>query len=80
MTVTGPLDENGIVIDFDDLRSVVQREIVEPWDHQYLNDLVDNPTAELLAADAWKRLEASGLAVHRLRLWETPTACVELTA
>lgn len=78
VTVEGPLNENGIVVDFDDVRAVVRREIVDRWDHQHLNDLLDNPTAELLAQDAWKLLEAAGLRIARLRLWETPTAHVEL--
>jgi len=80
VTVEGPVDEHGIVIDFDDLRAVVEREVVERYDHQFLNELIDNPTAELLAADVWKRLEAAGLDVVRMRLWETPESSVELYA
>ncbi len=78
VTVEGPVGENGVVLDFDDLSSVVRREIVERFDHRFLNDLMDNPTAELLAQDSWKRLEAAGLAVVRLRLWETPDSSVEI--
>ena len=80
VTVEGPVDEHGIVVDFDDLRAVVEREVVQRYDHQYLNELIDNPTAELLAADVWKRLEAAALDVVRLRLWETPESSVELQA
>ena len=78
VTVEGPLDANGVVMDFDDVKAVVQREVVDRYDHTYLNDLLDNPTAELVAADAWKRLEAAGLTPARLRLWETPNSSVEL--
>jgi 6-pyruvoyltetrahydropterin/6-carboxytetrahydropterin synthase len=80
VTVEGPLTEHGVVIDFDDVQSVVHAEIVERYDHQFLNELMDNPTAELLAADVWKRLEWAGLHVVRLRLWETPDSSVELLA
>ena len=80
VTVEGPLDANGVVVDFDDVKAVVQREVVDSYDHAYLNDLLDNPTAELVAADAWKRLEAAGMRPARLRLWETPTSSVELLA
>ncbi|TML41352.1 MAG: 6-carboxytetrahydropterin synthase QueD [Actinobacteria bacterium] len=79
VTVEGPLGDHGVVMDFDDLSTVVEREVVEPWDHQLLNDLIENPTAELLAQEAWKRLEAAGLNVVGLRLWETPDSAVELT-
>lgn len=80
VTVEGPIGDQGMVLDFQDLAAVVRREIVDRYDHQLLNDLLENPTAELLAADAWKRLEAAGLAVAGLRLWETPTSSVELLA
>ena len=79
VTVEGPLNEHGIVTDFADVAAVVEREVVARFDHQYLNDLLDNPTAELIAQDAWKRIEAAGLAVSRIRLWETADSMVELT-
>ena len=78
VTVEGPLDENGVVLDFDELHEVVRREVVERYDHRYLNDLMENPTAELIAAEAWKQLEAAGLELAGLRLWETPDSSVEL--
>ena len=80
VTIEGPLDANGVVVDFDDVKALVQREVVDRYDHAYLNDLLDNPTAELVAADAWKRLEAAGMTPARLRLWETPNSSVELLA
>jgi 6-pyruvoyltetrahydropterin/6-carboxytetrahydropterin synthase len=78
VTVEGPLDAHGVVLDFADLRAVVDAEVIDRFDHRYLNDLIDNPTAELIAADAWKRLEAAGLPIVALRLWETPDSSVEL--
>lgn len=78
VTVEGPVGDSGMVVDFDDLKAVVRREVVERYDHTLLNDLLENPTAELLAADAWKRLEAAGLTPARMRLWETPTSSVEI--
>lgn len=52
--------------------------MIDHYDHRHLNDVLDNPTAELIAHEAWKRLEAAGLAVVGLRLWETPDSSVEL--
>jgi 6-pyruvoyltetrahydropterin/6-carboxytetrahydropterin synthase len=80
VTVEGPVGPQGIVVDFDELGAVVEGELVARYDHRYLNDLLDNPTAEHIAHDAWKRLEAAGLRVVRLRLWETDDASVELLA
>ncbi|HZN14897.1 MAG TPA: 6-carboxytetrahydropterin synthase QueD [Acidimicrobiales bacterium] len=78
VTVAGPLNADGIVIDFADLRDVIEREVLSRYDHKYLNDLLDNPTAELIAQDAWKVLEAAGVTIDRLRLWETADCSVEI--
>ncbi len=80
VSVSGPLDANGVVIDFDELSNVVTRQVIERWDHQYLNELIDNPTAELLAHEAWRLLSSAGLDVTAVRLWETPTCWVDLVA
>jgi 6-pyruvoyltetrahydropterin/6-carboxytetrahydropterin synthase len=80
VTVSGPLGPNGIVLDFADLQARVNTEVVDRFDHRYLNDLLDNPTAELLAHQIWKMLEAAGLAVARIRLWETADSMVEVSA
>jgi 6-pyruvoyltetrahydropterin/6-carboxytetrahydropterin synthase len=78
VTVEGPIGPNGIVIDFGDVDDAVQRIVIDRFDHTYLNDVLDNPTAELIAQDVWKTLEAAGLTLARLRLWETPDSSVEL--
>jgi 6-pyruvoyltetrahydropterin/6-carboxytetrahydropterin synthase len=79
VSVEGPLNEHGIVVDFADLKRVVKAEVIDRFDHRYLNDIVDNPTAEVLAQSIWKSLEAAGLALAAVRLWETETCSVEVT-
>ena len=78
VSVEGAIGEHGIVMDFADLDAVVRREVIDRLDHTYLNDLLDNPTAELIAGDIWKRLESTGLPLAGLKLWETPDSWVEL--
>ncbi|MGD0392993.1 MAG: 6-carboxytetrahydropterin synthase [Acidimicrobiales bacterium] len=78
ITVRGPLDANGVVIDFDLLHEIVDREVIAQWDHRDLNQVLDNPTAELLAHRAWELLADAGLTLAALRLWETDTSSVEL--
>ena len=84
VSIEGPIGPNGIVTDFGDVDTMVQTHILDRYDHRYLNDLLDNPTAELLAADIWKVLDGSGLGAEplrlvRIRLWETPDSAVELS-
>jgi 6-pyruvoyltetrahydropterin/6-carboxytetrahydropterin synthase len=80
VTVAGPLTSDGIVIDFADLSELVQREVIDRFDHTYLNDLLPNPTAELIAADIWERLTAAGAVLQRIVLWETENSSVEIEA
>src|SRR5687768_11033829 len=80
VSVEGPLDAHGIVVDFDELGRALDSEVVARFDHQYLNELIDNPTAEAIAAEIWKRVEASGLPVVRVAVWETPDSVAELLA
>jgi len=80
VTVAGPINENGIVLDFDDLSAAVKRTVIERFDHGFLNDHFPNPTAELLAIEFAKLLEADGLNVRKLRLWETPTSSATVEA
>lgn len=80
VTVEGPIDDQGIVVDFSDIRRVVEREVIDRFDHQYLNDLLENPTAELIAHEIWKSVEAADLAVSHIRLWETPDSWVDVSA
>jgi 6-pyruvoyltetrahydropterin/6-carboxytetrahydropterin synthase len=80
VTVAGPLDGNGVVVDFDLLNATVGREVIDRWDHRDLNEILDNPTAELLAHRAWELLTAAGVELAALRLWETADSSVTLTA
>ncbi len=79
VSVEGPIGPQGIVLDFADVAAVVQRNVLVRYDHVYLNDIIENPTAELIAHDICKSLGAAGLAVARVRLWETDDCMVEVT-
>ena len=83
VTVSGDIQTSGpkagMVIDFSDLSKVVEEHIISKWDHQYLNDIVSFvTTAENLAGETFRILTAAGLAVEKVRLWETARAYVEV--
>ena len=78
VSVEGPLDDHGVVLDFDTLQDIVRTRVVDLWDHRDLNEVLDNPTAELLAQRAWELLTAGGLDLAALRLWETTDSWVDL--
>jgi 6-pyruvoyltetrahydropterin/6-carboxytetrahydropterin synthase len=87
VTVEGEPDAvTGMVLDLKRLKEILNREVVEPYDHRFLNYEVPPfdriiPTPEHIAMDIWKRLEPhlAGLR-HRLRavrLYETADLYVD---
>jgi 6-pyruvoyltetrahydropterin/6-carboxytetrahydropterin synthase len=73
----GPVDaESGMVLDFADVKDVVTERVLDVVDHTNLNDLLENPTAEHIAAWIWERLEGTGLPLREIRLYETPSCYV----
>ncbi len=77
VTVERPVDaESGLAIDFSDLKTVVRREVVEPLDHAHVNDLIENPTAEMMAVWIWNRLIDPLAGLVEVELWETRNCSV----
>ena len=75
VTVKGEIKQNGIIIDFGELKKIVNESVIEQLDHKFLNDIIDNPTAENLIVWIWDQLK-SKLNLSEIRLWETPTSYV----
>jgi 6-pyruvoyltetrahydropterin/6-carboxytetrahydropterin synthase len=77
---------SGMVLDLKELKDVLNREVVEPYDHRFLNYEVPPfdrviPTAENIARDIWLRLEprlsSPGRQLRLVRLYETPDLYVD---
>src|SRR5215467_13989879 len=90
VTVEGEPDPvTGMVFDLRELKEILNQEVVEPWDHRFLNreappfDKVV-PTAENIAAEIWERLErriaARGRDVRlsNVRLYETADLYIDI--
>lgn len=77
VTVDRPVDPmSGLAIDFSELKEIVRREVVDRLDHRYVNDLIDNPTAEVMAAWIWRRLVEALAGLDEVELWETESCAV----
>jgi 6-pyruvoyltetrahydropterin/6-carboxytetrahydropterin synthase len=74
VTVSGPVREDGLVMDFEDLHRVVRERVIQRLDHSYLNDLIPQSSAENIALWIWRELR--DLPLHEIRLYETPTSFV----
>ena len=87
VTVAGEPDPvTGMVLDLKELKEVLERTVVEPFDHRFLNYEVPPfdrviPTAENVARDIWSRLESQlnrqGRKLRLVRLYETPDLYVD---
>lgn len=83
----GPINSNGMVIDFGLLKEHINRSC--SFDHQYLNDLLKQPTAENLVDYLYQKVYDSELVdilnqhwskqikLCKIRVWETPTSYAE---
>lgn len=85
VTVTGKVRQadghpkEGMVIDFSDMKKLVKEHVLDHFDHQNLNEVVDYPTsAENLARDIFERLSGVETRVSRIKLWENSTAFAEV--
>jgi 6-pyruvoyltetrahydropterin/6-carboxytetrahydropterin synthase len=80
VTVKGKLDEDDMVIDFIDLKNIVKANVLKFLDHSYLNDLIEQPSAENIVFWIWSKLEpllkTDAYSLYELKLWETPTSFV----
>jgi 6-pyruvoyltetrahydropterin/6-carboxytetrahydropterin synthase len=87
VTVTGETDPlHGMVMNLKELKEIMNDEVVEVYDHRFLNHEVapfDSvvPTAENIAQDIWRRLaprlNANGQRLESIRLYETPDLFVD---
>lgn len=75
----------GFIIDFSDLKDIVEANIIAPYDHQHLNTFFPIPTAELMVKAFYDVIvqelvrRGDSCQVERVRLWETPTSWAEIT-
>jgi 6-pyruvoyltetrahydropterin/6-carboxytetrahydropterin synthase len=87
VTVKGPVDErSGFVMDLKQLKEIMNREVIEAFDHRHLNYEVPEfkqqiPTTENLAIAIWRRLEGrldTGARLYRVRVYENDDLFAEV--
>ena len=74
-----PNKDSGMIMNFHELKEIINEKIVEKLDHKYLNDVVDFlPTCENLILWIWEQLKDDlskrGVSLHKLVLFESPTS------
>lgn len=75
VSVKGEPGENDLLFDFVDLKEIVEDKTISKLDHSHLNDLFENPTAEIISIWIWEQLKKD-LDLYEIRLWETSNSFV----
>ncbi len=57
VTLSGEVQDNGLVVDFIILKRIVKKHVLDLLDHKNLNDIIDNPSSERIALWIWDKLE-----------------------
>jgi 6-pyruvoyltetrahydropterin/6-carboxytetrahydropterin synthase len=81
VTLAGDPDPvTGMILDLKLVKDIIHREVIEPFDHRFLNHEVPPfdrvvPTPENIARDIWRRLaprfDTGAVRLANVRLWET---------
>ena len=65
------LQETGMVIDFGKLKHIVETEILDDFDHGFLNETIEYPTCELMITWIWAKLSRYVKGLQYIKLYET---------
>lgn len=84
VTVEGDIKESGMIINFKDLKRIIDEKIIEVFDHSFLNEKMDAiPTAENMGLVFWKILESEinkdGNRIHEIRIFENDHSCFTMS-
>jgi 6-pyruvoyltetrahydropterin/6-carboxytetrahydropterin synthase len=75
--VEGPVDPaTGLSIDFLKVKEIVREKVLADVDHNDLNRILDNPTAENVVTWMWERLHPHLPGLKEMQLYETDDAAV----
>jgi 6-pyruvoyltetrahydropterin/6-carboxytetrahydropterin synthase len=70
-----------MVMDFKDLKNIMEKYIIDVLDHSTLNDTLEIPTAENILVWCWEQLMFKGhlKGIHAIKLWESHDSSATIT-
>ncbi len=68
--IKGEVQKDGMVIDYKEIKKVVNENVIDHLDHKHLNDVIDNPSSENLCKWIWEKLEGK-IPLVKITLHET---------
>ncbi len=80
VTVKGTTDSEDMVLDFVDFKRIVKENVINILDHNYLNDILKQPSTENLALWIWNKLtdklKYDNYQLYEVKVWETSNSFV----
>ena len=80
VVLEGEPDAEGMIFDFVDLKRAVNELVLDRLDHAYINDIVEQPTAEYISRWIFRELDAplrrGNCRLFEVQLWETEGSSV----
>jgi len=74
----GTRGSEDMIYDFVDLKDLVKEHILDEFDHHYINEFIEQPTAENIAVYIWNRLaplvKTENAHLCEIQVWETKTS------
>ncbi|ADL07343.1 6-carboxytetrahydropterin synthase QueD [Thermosediminibacter oceani] len=78
VVLEGTPDAEGMIMDFLELKNIVEENVLKFLDHSYINDYIEQPSAENIAVWVWRRLEErvkrENCRLYEVQVWETATS------
>ena len=74
----GTRDHEDMLYDFVELKNLVKEQVLVEFDHHYINDFIQQPTAENIAVYIWNKLaplvKRENVRLYEIEVWETKTS------
>ncbi|MFH0819016.1 MAG: 6-carboxytetrahydropterin synthase QueD [Patescibacteria group bacterium] len=76
ITVSGEVKKDGLVVDFKEIKRIVNEQAINNLDHKHLNDIIENPSSENIAIWIWNQVK-NNLLLKKIAVFETEDCYVE---
>jgi len=78
--VEGVPDEEGMVMDFVELKELIRDKLLSKLDHSCLNDIIKRPSAEYIALWIWNEMmsviDDGRRSLKYVQVWESPDSSI----
>ncbi len=71
ITMEGEIKKDGMVMDFKEIKKIVNKHIIDKLDHTHLNDTIKTPSAENIAIWIWENLKNHLPGLKKIKVFET---------